>query len=71
MRIANVENNTLNLVSIFSAKALDMTHCDFSVRTARDETRQIIGSSEPDVIIGLSNITTGGAEKRTRITWNS
>ena len=52
MRIANVENNTLNLVSISSARALDMTHCNFSVRSARDEMRHIIGSSEPDVIIG-------------------
>ena len=52
MRIANVENNTLNWVSISSAGALDMTHCDISVRSARDELRHIIGSSEPDVIIG-------------------
>ena len=29
-----------------------MTHCDFSARSARDEMRQIIGRSEPDVIIG-------------------
>ena len=29
-----------------------MTHCDFSVRSARDEIRHIIGSSKPDVIIG-------------------
>ena len=34
MRIANVENNTLNLVSMSSAGALDMTHRDFSVRLA-------------------------------------
>ena len=27
-----------------------MTHCDFSVRSARDEMRHIIGSSEPRVI---------------------
>ena len=52
MRIANVENNTLNWVSISSARALDMTHCNFSVRSARDEMRHIIGSSEPDVISG-------------------
>ena len=38
MRIANVENNTLNWMSISSAGALDKTHCDFSVRSARDET---------------------------------
>ena len=52
MRIANVENKTLNWVSISSARALDMTHCNFSVRSARDEMRLVIGSSESDVIIG-------------------
>ena len=52
MRIVNVENNALNWVSISSGGALDMTHCNFSGRSARDEMRQIIGSSEPDVIIG-------------------
>ena len=51
MRIANVENNTFNWVSISPAGALDMTHCDFTVRSARYEMRHIIGSSEPDVII--------------------
>ena len=51
-RIANVENSALNWVSILSAGALDMTRCDFGVRSARDEMRHIIGSSEPDVIIG-------------------
>ena len=51
MRIANAENNPLNWVSILSAGALDMTHCDFCVRLARDEMRHVIGSSEPDVII--------------------
>ena len=51
MRIANVENDALNWVSI-SAGALDMTHCDFSVRSARDEMRHIVGSSELDVVIG-------------------
>ena len=29
-----------------------MTNCDFSARSARDEMRHIVGSSEPDVIIG-------------------
>ena len=52
MRIASVEHNTLNWVSSSSARALDMTNCDFSVRSARDEMKHIIGSSEPDVIIG-------------------
>ena len=35
MRIAHVENNTLNWVSTSSAGALDMTRCDFSARLAR------------------------------------
>ena len=52
MRVANIENNSLNWVSSSSAGALDMTNCDFSERRARDEMRHIIGSSEPDVIIG-------------------
>ena len=52
MRIVNVENNALNWVSISSGGARDKTHYDFSVRAARDEMRHIIGSSEPDVIIG-------------------
>ena len=52
MRIAIVENSALNWASISSAGALDMTHCDFSAKSARDEMRHIIGSSEPDVIIG-------------------
>ena len=52
MRIANVENKVLNWVSILSAGAHDMTHCDFSARSVPDEMRHIIGSSEPDVIIG-------------------
>ena len=49
MRVADIENNSLNWVSISSAGALDMTNCDFSGRRARDEMRHIIGSSEPDV----------------------
>ena len=50
MRIVSVENDAL--VSISSAGALDMMHCDFGVRSARDEMRHIFGSSEADVIIG-------------------
>ena len=52
MRIANVGNNTVNWVSSSSAGALDMTHCEFSARSIRDEMRHIVGSSEPDVISG-------------------
>ena len=29
-----------------------MTHCDFGVRSARDEMRHVVGMSEPDSIIG-------------------
>ena len=47
-----VQNDTLKCVSISSAGSLEVTHCDFSGRSARDEMRHIIGSSEPDVIIG-------------------
>ena len=69
MRIANVENHTLNWVSISSGEALDMTHRDFSRRAARDEMRHIIGSSEPDVIIGSEkDRNKGAADRRTRIT---
>ena len=46
MRIANVENNALNWVSISAGAAVDMTHCDFSARAARDEMRHT------DVVIG-------------------
>ena len=42
----------VELVSISSAGALDMTHRDFSVRSEREEMRHIIGSSEPHVTIG-------------------
>ena len=50
--VANVENNTLNWVSISSAGAFDMTYCDFSARSAFDEMRRIIGSCKPNVFIG-------------------
>ena len=67
MRIANAENNTLNWVSISSAGALDMTHCDFSARSEQDEARHIIGSSEPDVIIWSDKDQNRGC-RRTRVT---
>ena len=38
MKAANVKNSALNWVSISSAGAHDMTHCDFSVRSQREET---------------------------------
>ena len=63
----SVENNALNWVSISSGGALDMTHCHFSVRSARDEMRHIIGSSEP---LGLTRIRKVVVERRTRITQN-
>ena len=52
MRIASVENSTSDWVSISSAAVLDVTHCDLSMRSARDEMRRVVGSSAPDVIIG-------------------
>ena len=52
------------LVSISSAGALDMTHCDFSVRSARDEMRHIIASSKPDVIIGSDKDLNRGCKKK-------
>ena len=64
MRIANVENNTLNWVLVSSAAALDMTHCDFSVRSARDEMRHIVGINEPDVIIGFDKDQNRGCKKK-------
>ena len=60
----NVENNTLNWVSISSDGALDMPHCDFSVRSARDGMRHIFGSSEPDVIIGSDKDQNMGCKKK-------
>ena len=71
MRIANVENNTLNWVSISSAGALDMTHCYFSVRSARDEMRHIVRSSEPDVIIGSDKDQNRCGRRKAKTTWNS
>ena len=64
MRVANIENNSLNWVSISSAGALDMTNCDFTERRARDEMRHIIGSSEPDVIIGSDKDRNRGCQKK-------
>ena len=52
MTIAKVQNSALNWVSISSAGAFDITHCDLSVKLGRDEMRHIIGSSALDVIIG-------------------
>ena len=63
MRIANVENSALNWVSISSAGALDMTQCDLSVKSARDEMRHIIGSSDPDVIIRSDRDQNRGVQK--------
>ena len=64
MRVANIENNSLNWVSISSAGALDMTNCDFSERLARGEMRHIIGSSKPDVIIGSDKDRNRGCKKK-------
>ena len=61
MRIAN---SALNWVLISPAGALDMTHCDISARAARDEMRHIIGSCEPDVIIGSDKDRNRGCRKK-------
>ena len=39
-----------------------MTHCDFSVRSARDEN--IVGSSEPDAIFGSGKGQNRGCKKK-------
>ena len=62
--IENVENNALNCVSISSAGARGMTHCDFSARSARDEMRHIIGSNQPDVVIGSDKDQNRGRRKK-------
>ena len=64
MRIAKVENSALNWVSITSAGAHDMTHCDFSVKSARDEMRHITGNSEPDVIIASDTDQNRGCREK-------
>ena len=46
VRVAGVETNALNWVSISSAGAFDMTHCDFSAKLAREDMRHIMRSSE-------------------------
>ena len=71
MRIASVENNTLNWVPISSAGARDMTQGESSARSARDEMRHIVGSSEPDVIIGSDNDQNRGARRKTKTIWSS
>ena len=63
MRVANIENNSLNWVSTSSAGALDMTNCDFSERRARDQMRHFIGSSELDVITGSDKDRNRGCKK--------
>ena len=64
MRIASVENSALNWVSISSAGVLDVTCCDLSVRSAHEEMRHIIGSSEPDVIIGFDKDQNRGCREK-------
>ena len=41
-----------------------MTHYDFSVWSAREEMRHIVGRSEPDVIIGSDKDLTSGCKKK-------
>ena len=69
--VLDVEENTLNWVSISSSGALDMPLCDFSVRSARDELRHAVGSSEPDVIIVADKDQIKGCKNKTKTTRNS
>ena len=55
MRIANVEDSALSWVSISSAGAFDMTHCDFSVKSAWDDTSLEAAMSS----LGLTRIRIG------------
>ena len=41
-----------------------MMHCDFSVRSARDEVRHIIGSSKLHVIVGSHKDQNRGCKKK-------
>ena len=41
-----------------------MSNCDFSERRAQDEMRHVIGSSEPDVIIGSDKNRNRGCKKK-------
>ena len=41
-----------------------MTQCDVGVRSARDEMRHIVGSSEPDVIFGTDKDQNRGCKKK-------
>ena len=41
-----------------------MPHCHFSVSSARDETSYIVGSSEPNVIIGSDKDQNRGCRKK-------
>ena len=68
-RIASIENITLNWVSSSTREVLDMTISDFSVRTARNEIKHIIGSS-PVSSLGLTKIGTEGAGGWRKTTWS-
>ena len=63
-RIATVEKGELNWMSISSAIELDVTRCGFSTKSARDEMRHVIGSSEPDVIIGSDRDQSRGCRRK-------
>ena len=68
--IANVGDRTTELgVGPRPAVALDITQCDLSVKSARDEMRRITGSSVSS--LALTKIRTGDARRGTRTTRNS
>ena len=64
VRIANVQRNISNWVTNSSAGVLDRTNCDFIVRSARDEMRQILGSCERDVVIGSVKDQSRGCRRK-------
>ena len=59
-KIAIVENNTWNWVSVSRAGSLEVAHGDFSAMSVCDEMRHIIGSSEPDIIFGSDKVPNRG-----------
>ena len=64
MLIASGENDTSNWVRSSSAGVLDVTQCDFSTGSARDEMRGVVGSSAPDVIVGSDKNQNRGCRKK-------
>ena len=66
MRIANVENNALNWVSISSARCTRHDALRLQCEVGTGKMRHIIGSSELEVIIGSDRDQNRCAESRLR-----